>query len=392
MSGEVRLEAVDLTGRRGRKRFIEQPFGLYSGDPYWVPPLVVAEMERLHPGKNPFFEHAEVRCWLARREGEAVGRIAAIDDARYQEVHGDDCAFFGFFEAADAEVAAALLETAEAWARGRGRSRMRGPVDLSMNDMAGLQVKGFDGPPMIMMPYNPPEYAGWIEARGYAKAKDLWAWYYDIAAGPSERVRRLARRVEKRQQPEVRYIDMKRFDADLDHIREIFTRAWSDNWGFVPPTDAEFEFLADELKRIIVPELTLILELDGRPVAFSVTLPDLNQVFKKIGGRLLPFGIITLLRWRHHVDGARMLLLGVLPEYRRRGLELLALERPAVEAQQMGLVRGECSWTLEDNDSINKAIAAVGGEHYRTYRVYERPLADAAAAGRVPPAAATSDS
>lgn len=372
--GELRVEAVDLERRGDRKRFVRQPFGLYAGDPHWVPPLIAAEMDRLKPGKNPFFEHAEVGCWLVRRRGEVVGRVAAIDDARHREFHDDDCAFFGFFEAADGEAAAVLLETAEAWARERGRTRMRGPVELSMNDMAGLLVEGFDGPPMIMMPYNPPEYAGWIEAGGYAKAKDLWAWYYDIAAGPSERVRRLARRVERRQRPELREIDMRNFDADLAHVREIFTRAWSDNWGFVPPTDAEFEFLADELKQIVVPELTLMIELDGRPVAFSVTLPDLHQVFRKIGGRLLPFGIVKLLRWRKHVDGARMLLLGVLPEYRRRGLELLAIERPAVRAQQMGLVRGECSWTLEDNDSINKAIEAVGGEHYRTYRVYERAL------------------
>jgi len=364
-----------VTGREHRV-FLRLPEALYLGDPHWVPPLMVAEKERLSAKKNPFLARVDHQKFLAWREGKPVGRVMAIDDPRHNEIHGDNLAFFGFFEAAAGDVAAALLVAAEEWARNRGRDALRGPANPSLNDTCGLLVDGFDDDPMMMMPYNPKVYVEWIEGAGYAKAKDLYAWTMDLTQGVNERSLRILERLEKRLDPApvVRQLSKANFKAEILTIRDIFIKCWCDNWGFVPPTEEEFWHSAKDMKLILDWNLALMMEIEGEPVAFSLSLSDFHQVYKRIGGRLLPFGFVKLLRRRRYINRGRMVLLGVLPEHRNKGLELRLIADAMAASQTIGWETGESSWTLEDNEGVAKAIRIVGGWHYKTYRIYERSL------------------
>lgn len=312
--------------------------------------------------------------WVAERAGRTVGRIAAIEDQRHNETHGERTTWFGFFEAIDDEVARPLLDRVDAWAAGRASHDVRGPVSPSLNETAGLLVDGFDSEPYILMPYNPPGYAAFIEAAGYRKAKDLLAWDIDLTRPPSERILRVADRVRQRPDIRVRTVDMSAFDREIATLQEIYRRAWEDNWGFVAPTDREIRQLARDLRPVIEPELVLFVEKDGQPVGCVVSLPDLNQVLRRMGGRLLPFGIVHFLRRRRIVSRARMLLLGVVPEARRLGIYPLLIAESQQRGVALGLTRGELSWTLEDNALINAGIEAAGGRRYKTYRLYEKSL------------------
>ena len=368
------IDVLTVNSRRRFKQFLKLPFALYRDDPHWVPPLLIAERERLDRRRNPFFEHAEMELFLAFQEGEPVARIVAIDDSLHNQTHDENVAFFGFFEAASAAAASVVLRSAEAWGAGRGRDAVRGPMNPSLNDSAGLLTLGFDDDPSFMIPYNPPEYASYIEAGGYRKLKDLLCWDLEIQKPFPERMLRIADRVRKRFKPIVRSVDMKHFERELITIRDIFRETWKDNWGFVPPTAGEFGALATNLKRLLDPELAMLIDIDGRTVAFSVSLPDLNQVFKHMNGRLLPWGFLKLLNRQRYIDRSRMPLLGVLPEFRMKGLELLLIIDSKQRAAEMGYQRGECSWTLEDNRAINNTIQALGCWHSKTYRIYQKPL------------------
>lgn len=365
-----------VAGARERRQFIELPYRLYAADSNWVPPLRIAEKELLDERKNPFFAHAQMERFLAWRGNQCVGRIAAIDNRRHNEVQRDNIAFFGFFEAEDAIAGSALLAAAEQWARDRGRDALRGPASPSMNDVCGMLVEGFDGPPLLMMPYNPTTYPTWVEQSGYAKAKDLYAWWFDIRTGVNERATRILERMRRRMDPfpTIRSMSKKDYERDATIVWKIFSAAWKHNWGFVAPTEAEFQHAAREMKMILDWDLALIMELEGEPVAFCITLPDINQVLRTMNGRLLPFGIFKLLRKKRIINQSRLLLLGVLPEHRHKGLELPLIARSIEVARDRGWIGGECSWTIEDNDSINKAIRLVGGEQYRRYRMYQKPL------------------
>lgn len=365
-----------VSGRGDEDRFIKLPYRLHADNPAWVPPLMLAERDLMNRKKNPFFRHARMQQFLAWRDGRVVGRIAGIDDDRHNEIHGDDLAFFGFFEAEDEAVAGALYATVEQWARDLGRRAIRGPLNPSMNDTVGFQLDAYDTPPYIMMPATPPRYVTWAEGAGYEKARDLYAWFFDARVGLTDRANRILERQWKRLQPTpvIRPMNKATFDEDMRTVHRIFSEAWRDNWGFVPPTEEEFRHAAHEMKQIIIWDWALILEMDGAPVAFSVTLPDINQVLRHTNGRLLPFGIFKLLNRRRYIDRGRLLLLGVLPEFRNKGLELLLIDRSVAYARSRGFVGGECSWTLEDNEPINKAIRLVGGELYKRYRVFQKDL------------------
>lgn len=269
-----------VASRRDLARFIDLPYRLYRHDPHWVPPLRLAERERFNPRKNPFYEHAAVDLFLAERDGVVVGRVAGIDDDNHNATHGDNLAFFGFFEAEDERVADALFQTVEAWARDRGRSAVRGPANPSMNDGSGFQLDAFDTDPYLMTPSNPPEYPRYAEAAGYAKIKDLYAWFFDHRTADTERLSRLAARVEKRYRPTIRTVDMNRFDEELGIVKRLYNGAWEENWGFVRYTEAEFDALARELRFIVDPDIILFAELHGEVVGLSLSLPDANQVFK----------------------------------------------------------------------------------------------------------------
>lgn len=312
--------------------------------------------------------------FLAVDDRGVRGRIAAIEDRLHNETHRERLGFFGFFEADDEQTASVLLAAVEAWARRRGCRAVRGPVNPSLNESAGLLVDAFDADPFMLMPYNPPEYADWIAGAGYVKVKDLLAWSIDLTAPLGERIVRIADRVRKRHDITVRPVNMRAFRQDLDILKTIYRAAWQANWGFVAPTDREIDALAHDLKPIIDPDLVLFAEAHGRPVACAVTVPDANQVLKRMRGDLLPVGIFHFLRRKRIITQARLLLLGVLPELRRIGLYPLLIAESHRRTVANGYVRGEMGWTLEDNAVINTGIEATGSHRSKTYRLYEKPI------------------
>lgn len=356
------------------KQFIDHAYDRNRHDPHWIPPLRLSEKERLEPKKNPFFAHADYRLFLAWRDGRIAGRIAAFDDRIHNEVHRDSVASFGFFEADDDEAARALFAAVEAWGRERGRARMRGPLNPSLNESAGLLIEGFDTDPVLMMPHNPPEYARFIEAAGYRKVKDLYAWMYDMGRGVQPVVEKLANRIKDKHGITVRQFSLKEFTREVELLRQVYCGAWEHNWGFVPPTAEEFERLAAELKPIFDPQAAVLAEVNGKPVACAVAIPDVNQAFKGTDGRLFPKGLVRLLGRKWIIDQARLLLLGVLPEYRGYGLYPLLVYELHKQASQARYRRLEFSWVLEDNRDINQPAEQAGAVRYKTYRIYEKEL------------------
>ena len=376
-SRDIALSAPEIRAVESRadlKRFIKYPFVKYRDDPHWVPPLLIAERQKFDPKKNPFYEHARVELFLACRDGEVVGRVAAIDDDNHNRIHDDDLIFFGFFEANDQTAAEALLSRVEEWGRRLGRSAVRGPVNPSMNDGAGFQINAFDTDPYVMMPYNPPGYPRYVEDAGYRKAKDLYAWLFERDQALGEKIGRLAKRVRARYDPVVRPVDMKRYDEELALVKKLYNEAWEENWGFVRYTEAEFDHLASELKPVVDPDLAVFVELEGRVAGMAVCLPDVNQVLKRARGRIVPFGLVAFLRRKKLVDQLRLAILGLMPEYRNKGLETVLVDELYEHAMSKGYRRCECSWVLEDNRAMNRALEVSGAKLYKTYRIYQKEL------------------
>jgi len=368
------IDVRRVSGRREFRRFIDYAYARNAGDPHWVPPLRMAEHERLTPAKNPFFAHADVDLLLAWDGDRVVGRIAAIDDRLHNTVHADNVAMFGFFEAADREAAHALLAEVERWARQRDRTRLRGPLNPSLNESAGLLVEGFDTDSMLMMPHNPAEYGAHIETAGYAKVRDLFAWIYDLDRDPPAVVTKLAARVRERERIVVRPLNLKEFTREVERLRIIYCGAWAGNWGFVPPTADEFRRLASELKPIFDTRCAVCAEVDGKPVACAVAVPDINQALKGTNGRLFPSGLVRLLFRGRYVDQIRLLLLGVLAEYRTLGLFPLLIVELQRQVRGGPYRRVEFSWVLEDNRDINQPAEHAGARRYKRYRIYEKAL------------------
>jgi GNAT superfamily N-acetyltransferase len=358
------------------KRFIRHPFEKYRSDPHWVPPLLIDERQEFNPKKNPFFEHARMELFLAERNGEVLGRVAAIDDSLHNRAHDDNIAFFGFFEASDQATAEALLYHVEGWARLLGRDSVRGPMNPSLNDGAGFQIDAFGSDPYVMMPYNPPEYPRYAEAAGYRKVKDLYAWMFDTSWGAPERISRLAQRVRQRHDDlVVRPANMKRFRAELETLKRIYSEeAWGETWGFVGYTDAEFDRLASELRLIADPDIVLFAELRGQTAGVIVGLPDANQLFKRMRGKLFPFGVFHFLNRKSIIDQMRVPILGLMPEYRNRGLDLVLMHEIYERGMAKGYKRAELSWVLEDNQAINHAFEVGGAKLYKTYRIYQKEI------------------
>lgn len=369
-----------------RRQFVSLPWKVYKDDPYWVPPFFSERMHFLDPGHHPFFSHSDVEFFMANRNEEVVGTIAAILNHRHNEYHGDNIGFFGFFEVLDDSMAAiALLETAENWVRERGCKAIRGPTQFSTNEECGLLVDGFDDPPRIMMTYNPRRYLDYIQNQGFTKAMDLHAYTLDadIFAGGSRFPKKLIRVVEKIKEKgdiRVRKVDLKHFDQEVERVKEIYNQSWAENWGFVPMTDAEFDAVGRELRPILDPDLTFFAEINGEPIGASITLPDLNRplqlAYPKPGIPELWTKIKMAWFWkvRRKVEWMRVFILGVLPEYRARGVDALLYYETAKEALKKGIQHGEMSWILENNDAISRPIRVMGGEVYKTYRLYEKKL------------------
>ena len=365
---------------RDRRRFVGFPYRLYEGHRYWVPPLRQDQKKTLNPEKNAFFEHGQMQLFLAEdRDGETVGRIAAIVNGQHLKKYDDGAGFFGFFESVnDYAVAETLFEAAAAWLRGQGLEKMRGPASPSLNDTAGLLVDGFDRPPALLMPYNPPHYADFLQKSGFERVMTMWAYYAHYKYADASKLRRGTELVYRRHPGlELRTVDMDRFDEEARAVRRIYNEAWSGNWGHVPMTEAEFEQLADEMKQIIDPDVVFILEDEGAPVAFSIALPDLNQALQHVkGGRLLPLGLPKLLAYAKFggVHELRMPLMGVLPKYRGQGLYAPLVLATVEEGPKHGYPACEMSWVLDTNEVLKNALAAMGAVKDKEYAMFERSV------------------
>ena len=360
---------------RDLERFIAFPYDHYRGDPLWVPQLRMDVRTLLSPKKNPFFQHAEAQYFVGRADGRTVGRIAAIKNDAHNREHGDRVGFYGFFESVnDQAVARALFDAAAASLRAQRCDTMRGPMSPSINDECGLLVEGFDTPPTLMMPHNPPYYVALHTGYGFAKAKDLIAFESLHGDKLPERLTRGARLVAERKGITLRGLDMKRFTAEVELIKSLYNQMWDKNWGFVPLTDAEIDHLAKQLKPIVVPELVCFAERAGETIGFGVALPDLNVALKhNPSGRLFP-GILKILWHARRISRARVLLLGVIHEHRMTGVDALMYHWIWEKANARGINWGEGGWILEDNPAMINGALHLGFAPYKTYRVYDKPL------------------
>ncbi len=374
------IEISQVQTAAERDAFIKFSWRIYRHDPAWVPPLLLERKEFLDRKKHPFYEHGDAALFLARRGGEIVGRIMASDDPNYNALHQSNVGCFGLFECVDdPAVAAALFDAASRWLRDKGRDEVMGPIDYSTNYVCGLLVEGFQFPPTLLTAHNPPYYAALIEGLGFKKTMDFYAWWFSQPERAAQRLRRLAAALKKRHSATIRPGNLKNLQAESARLREIYNEAWKDNWGFVPFTEKEFEFMTRELKQLVVPEFTLIAEIGDEPVGFILCVPDINVALKRIDGRLtsygLPIGLAKLLYHKSRIRTARLIALGVKPKYRRGGIAEMLVLRIIEDAMIKRGFTGELSMTLENNHLINRFLAAIGAEKYKTYRIFRRSLA-----------------
>ncbi len=376
--GSVTIRPVRT--RRDLKRFVKVPFHLHREHPQWVPPLIFERMQFLNRAKNPYFEHAEAEYFIAERDGEAVGRITAQIDERWDQFQGGSDAMFGFFETIDdPDVAKALLDAASEWARARGRARLIGPMDFTTNDEIGILIEGFEIRPMILQNWHPPFYRDLLESLGCDKAMDLLMWHLELGELKegdqfAPEIHAAAAKALRDEGVTIRNIVKRNLREEMRSFAEVYNEAWSDNWGFVPPTDAEIEFHAKILKEVIDEDWAFVAEKDGETVGVALTLPDINQVMGKLGGRLLPFGWLKFLLGKRKIDRVRVFALGVKNDYRHGGVAAGLYLRHLDAATPDGIPAGETGWILETNVPMNRAMEGMGGKVVKRYRVYERSL------------------
>jgi len=367
--GSVEVVTVD---RQSLKEFIELPYRLYRGDPYWVPPLRIAVKELLDREKHPFYKNAQAEFYLARQNGKVVGRIAAIIDQGHNRFHEENAGFFGFFESIDDQaVADALLARAKQWCFDRGARFLRGPVNPSLNYECGMLIEGFDSSPMIMMTYNPRYYPTLMEKAGLHKSKDLLAYISHSDRVDLKKIGRVADRVLATNQVKVRPINMKDFAGEVERVWHVYNSAWERNWGYVPMSREEFLAMGKEMKQILKPELVLIGEVGDRVVGFALALPDVNVALKPANGKLFPTGLLKILYYQRLVRSVRVLALGVVEEYRPSGVAAAFYATLVRNARKLGYGDCEMSWILEDNILMNRSLEVMGAKRYKTYRLYE---------------------
>jgi hypothetical protein len=367
----------EATTRKDKDRFIRFPWKIYKNDRNWVPPLIIERKDFLDPLKNPFFEHADVKLFLAADEaGSELGRIAGVVNFNHIRAHNEKAGFFGLFECVnDQAVAKGLFDRAAGFLRAHGMEIMRGPENMSVNDDIGLLVQGFETPPMIMMPHNPPYYERLVEGYGFKKAMDLYAYYGEEKRGLiPERLERGVELARRRYKFAVRALAMNDFDTELKRIHSVYTSAWEENWGAVAMTGREFEHLAGNFRKVVDPDLCLIAEVNGEVAGFSLALPDFNQILIRLNGRLLPFGIFKLLYYRRRIDAIRIITMGVIKKYRHMGIDTCFYYETYKRGLAKGIWRGEMSWVLENNVVMNRILENLGFTVYKKYRVYDFPL------------------
>lgn len=377
MENQVSTDAISVVeSEEERKQFIEFPYKHYAEDQYWVPPLKIEQKKLIDTEKNPFFNNAEIELFLVYQNDELVGRIAAIIDHRYNDYHNSKTGFFGFFECINRERTANLMfRVAEDWLRTRGMEEMMGPANPGMMDEIGILVDGFQKYPSILMPYHKEYYDTLLKSVGLEKSMDLLTYEVNQDNVDRERMNR-AVDIVKRRIPgiRIRKIRLNKIKDEIKIIQQIFNAAWKENWGFIPLSEAEFEYLAKDLKLIVDDNFAHIAEDNGRPVAFSVALPDYNQILKDMNGKLLPFGFLKILWNRKNISRVRTALMGVIPEYQGKGIDAL-LHRESIEnGLKFNKYASEIGWILESNVQMNRVAEKIGGEHDKTYRMYRKSL------------------
>jgi hypothetical protein len=373
----VTLRPVE--GRRDLDRFIKLPYRLRRDDPQWVPPLLFERRQFLNRRKNPWFEHAEAELLVAERDGEVVGRISVHVDSRWDEFQGGNDGMFGFFDTEnDPAVAKALIDAAAAWLRERGRERMLGPMDFTLNDECGILIEGFDEPSMILEPWHPPYYGELLAGLGLGKAMDLLMWelyFGQLKEGDKFHPMIHAAAEHSREQGVVvRHMRRRDLEAEVARFMDVYNEAWGRNWGFVPITDAEVKFQAKNLRPVLDENWAMIAEKDGAVIGAGLTLPDINQALVKMNGRLLPFGWWHFLRRRRYIDRLRVFALGVKRDYQHLGVAAALFERHMDIAKGPGPLGGHQGWILETNKAMNRAMEGMGGRVVQRYRIYELGL------------------
>ncbi len=378
-SAPVTIRSVQT--KKDKKAFVDLAWEVYKDDPAWVPPLKDEVHGLITPGKNPWFEHARAEFWLAERGGRVVGRISAQVDDLVQQYMGEGTGQWGMFEALDGQAAAALIAKAEDWLRQQAMKRAMGPISLSIWDEPGLEIEGFAEPPTAMMGHHRPEYHAWIEAAGYAKAKDLVTYELNIEHWDDPKIDRLIQMGERNPKIRIRMVDKSKFAQEARLILNLLNDAWSNNWGYVPLTEAEIAYAGKKLKPIIFSELVRIAEIDGKPVAFMLTIPDINELTKDLNGELLPFNWIKLL-WRLRKPRTRRLrvpLMGVAKNLHHTRLAsqlaFMMIEFTRRDAvTKFGATHGEFGWILEDNKGMLSIAQLPGAEVNHRYRIFEKTL------------------
>ena len=372
--GSMPVTVEQATTKKQIREFVKLPYTLYDRDRNWVPQLLADEYKKLDRGRHPFWQHAAGELFLARRDGTPVGRIGAIHDSLWETCYGEKAAYWGWFECTDdPEAAQALFDAAVDWARKRGCTRIIGPMSPSANDLVGTLIEGFDGPPVILMTYNPSYHDALIQRCGNRKWKDLVAWLLDSPDIP-ERLAKIMPRVEAKGNFVIRKLNMKDFEAEIVRFGDLYNEFEKVNAIYTPMTKQEIETLANDMKMAIDPDIAFFAEVDGKTVGASLAVPDFNVGLKAAHGRLFPFGLIKILLAKRNIHLVRVMSMGVLKEYRNRGIDLAFYYYSYKYGVPKGYFKGEMSWVEEDNVAMTNTAIKLGGKPYRKYRVYERTL------------------
>jgi len=368
----VNIKVTPVENKRQLDEFIKFPWKVYKGNPYWVPPLISERKKFLNPKENPFFSHAKVRLFLAYKGKEPVGRIAAVIDRQYIDYYKENIGYFGLFETLkDYSIAVSLFDEVEKFLKENGMKGILGPMNLSTNHECGLLIDGFNFSPVVMMPYNPPYYQEYIERYGFKKAKDLYAYFVDFRKVDDDLFEKIKKKAFNKNF-KVRHIKLDD-PEEAEKIKDVYNSAWSGNWGFVPLTKEEFSYMAKELRKVVIPDLALVAERDGKIVGFNLCIPDINQALKKINGRLFPFGIFKFLYYSRKIRTVRGLTLGIKKKYRYI-LGPLLYSKIGEISKKKGYFNWEIGWVLEDNATINNVMDKLNAKLYKRYRVFIKEI------------------
>lgn len=375
---ESMVEVRKVKNKKELKKFIDLPHLLYKDDGNYVPELFIAQKDLLNKDKHPFFLHSEADFFLAYKGNEIVGRIAAIQNNNYINYSKNKVGFFGFFDVIeDFTVAKALLDKAAEWSKERGLQGLMGPGNYSTNETCGILVEGFDSPPTVQMTYNKPYYVDLLERYGFEKDMDLLSYIIYTKDVPDKLTRLSSKILERLNQKgiTIRPVSLKNFKSEVDSILNVYNSAWEENWGFVPMTADEFRHAAKDMKTIVDPDFLLVAEHEGRMIGFSLIIPDMNVVLKKLkNGRLLPTGLFKLLYYKNKIDRVRIVTLGILENYRKLGIDAYFYMKAFEEAKNKNMLYGEASWILENNEMMNKALTNINGNVYKRHRLYKKAI------------------